>query len=210
MSPGNRSEWIRVSCAALCRIEHAGRFLLLLNQNRRRKGLYVLSPLGGALQVTAPDRLAAFGAVPESPASDDLRLALPLGALPAFRTWFYSGEDRETSPFRELREELVSEAGLLDALDPAQVTCTPLWALEEEALTQRLGQTGLLTHYFLEIYDITFDAAVLGLLLLAPAESGAVWVTAEQIEQGGTVTLHVDGADRVARVRGDPLIRSPS
>jgi len=209
-SPGDRSEWIRVSCATLCRIEHAGRFLLLINQNRRHKGLYVLSPIGGALQVYAPDKLAAFGAMPESSASDELRLNLPVALLPDFRTWFLRSEDRETSPFRELHEELVSESGLLDALEPDQVTCKYLWTLEEEAFTQRLGQTGLLTHYFLEVYDVTFTAAVLGPLLSPPEGGGAAWVTADQIERGDTITLHIDGADRDVRVRGDPLVRPPA
>ena len=38
---------IRVSCAVLCRVEHEGRYLLLINDNRRRRGVYVLSPIGG-------------------------------------------------------------------------------------------------------------------------------------------------------------------
>lgn len=209
-SPGDRSEWIRVSCATLCRIEHAGRFLLLINQNRRHKGLYILSPIGGALRVYAPERLDVFRAVPENPALDDLRLTLPVAALPDFRGWFVRGEDRETSPFRELREELVGESGLLDALDPDEVTCTHLWTLEEEAFTQRQGQTGLLTHYFLEVYDVTFGAAALGPLLVPPEGSGAAWVTADQIARGATIRLHVDGADRDVRVRGDPLVRPPA
>jgi len=123
-SPGARrasggavvTDRIRVSCASLCRIEHEGWFLLLLNADRRRRGLYVLSPVGGALSITGYDRLASFAAIFETPQNDDLRLTLPRAKLPDFREWFYSGQGRERSPFRELREELVDETKLLPTL----------------------------------------------------------------------------------------------
>ncbi len=202
----DRSEWMRVSCAALCRIEHNNRFLLLLNRNRRQKGLYVLTPVGGALAVTNPGVLERFSASLENAASGDLRLTLPQAQLPAFRDWFYAGQDRETSPFRELYEELVSENGLLEDLRPDQVTAEHLWTVEEDAFTQRQGFSGWLTHYFLEIYGVKFrSAAALGPLLIAPPSSGAVWVTREQLEKGGTVTMEFDGAPRTVRVRGDVL-----
>jgi hypothetical protein len=168
------SDWIRVSCATLCRIEHLGRLLLLLNANRREKGLYRLGPVGGALQMFDLARLSAFNASLEDTSSGDLRLAMPRTALPAFRDWFHTGEGRERSPFRELREELVNESKLLAALEPDDVDCRYLWTTEEESLTDRRGQTGLLTHYFMEIYDIKFKtSATLGPLLSAGADSAA-------------------------------------
>jgi len=202
----DRSEWMRVSCAALCRIEHNNKFLLLLNRDRRQKGLYVLTPVGGALLLTNPVALEPFSAILENPASGDLRLTLPQAQLPAFRDWFYASQDREISPFRELHEELVVETGLLAELRPDQVTAEHLWTVEEDAFTQRQGYSGWLTHYFLEIYAVKFrSAAALGPLLIAPPESGAVWVTREQLEKGGTTTLDFDGAPRTVRVRGDVL-----
>jgi hypothetical protein len=204
------SNWIRVSCAALCRIEHLGRLLLLLNANRREKGLYRLGPVGGALQMFDLARLSAFNASLEDASSGDLRLAMPHTALPAFRDWFYTGEGRERSPFRELREELVNESKLLAALEPDDVDCRYLWTIEEESLTDRRGQTGLLTHYFLEIYDIKFKtSATLGPLLSAPPDSGAVWLTLEQIQQPTTVQLTIDGKVREVLVRGKPLVQRP-
>lgn len=204
------SNWIRVSCAALCRIEHLGRLLLLLNANRREKGLYRLGPVGGALQMFDLARLSAFNASLEDVSSGDLRLAMPHTALPAFRDWFYTGEGRERSPFRELREELVNESKLLAALEPDDVDCRYLWTTEEESLTDRRGQTGLLTHYFLEIYDIKFKTSVaLGSLLSAPPDSGAVWLTLEQIQQPATVQLTIDGKVREVLVRGKPLVQRP-
>src|SRR5690606_26689416 len=136
---------IRVSCASLCRIEHEGWFLLLLNADRRRREIYSLSPIGGALTITSYDRLASFAAILETPQNDDLRLRLPRAKLPLFREWFYSGQGRERSPFRELREELVNEAGLLRTLAPDDVAWEHLWTVEEDAYTARSGQDGAFT-----------------------------------------------------------------
>jgi hypothetical protein len=206
----NRSEWIRVSCAALCRIEHVGRYLLMLNRNRREKGVYVLSPIGGALSLFDPLRLIEFGAIPEDPNSADLRLTMRRVLVPDFRAWFLRGEGRERSPFRELQEELVVESGLLRELEPKDVTCTYAWTVEEESFTDRQGQTGLLTHYFLEIYDIKFNTeAALGPLLVAPEESGAIWLPAEQIDRQGAIQLRVDGALRDVQLHGQIVLRPP-
>ena len=198
---------IRVSCAALCRIEHAGRYLLLLNRNRRQKGVYVLSPIGGALALLDPGVLARFEARLEDPASLELRLQMPEAALADFRAWFEHGEGREQSPFRELQEELVHEARLLPSLTPEDVACTPLRTHEERALTNRQGQTGLLTHYFLELYDVRFTTeALLGPLLVPPPESGAVWVTREQIMARQPLRLRFDAQERDVAVRGELLL----
>ncbi|NLE52350.1 MAG: hypothetical protein GX613_13195 [Chloroflexi bacterium] len=201
---------IRVSCASLCRIEHEGWFLLLLNADRRQRGLYVLSPIGGALSITAYDRLAPFAAILETPQNDDLRLTLPRAKLPHFREWFYSGQGRERSPFRELREELVDEASLLPALEPEDVTWEHLWTAEEEAFTKRGGQMGVFTHYFLEVFGVGFtNDAVMSALLAAPSESGARWVTREQIEDAAHINLTVDGAERSVRVNGRAILAPP-
>ena len=210
MSAQNQLEWIRVSCAALCRIEHVGRFLLMLNSKRREKGVYVLSPIGGALSLFDPLRLVEFGAIPEDPKSADLRLTMRRTLLPDFRDWFSRGEGRERSPFRELQEELVVESRLLRELEPEDVTCTYLWTVEEESFTDRKGRTGLLTHYFLEIYDIKFSTeAALGPLLVAPEESGAVWLPAEQIDRYSTIRLSIDGALRDVRLNGQIVLHPP-
>lgn len=201
---------IRVSCASLCRIEHEGWFLLLLNADRRQRGLYVLSPIGGALTITAYDRLASFAAILETPQNDDLRLTLPRGKLAPFREWFYSGQGRERSPFRELREELVDETGLLPSLAPEDVRWEHLWTTEEEAFTARGGQTGALTHYFLEVFGVGFtNDEVLGTLLAAPPESGARWVTRDHIEDGARLALTIDGAERSVRVNGRAILHPP-
>jgi len=197
---------LRVSCAALCRIVHQGRYLLVLNQQRRRWGRYVLTPVGGALTLTEPERLAAFGARPEDPAAADLRLYLPAGALPGFRAWFHSGQGRERSPFRELYEELVSETRLLPALEPDEVSVKLLRTIERREPTDRHGAAGPLTHYFLELYDVRFTSARALAALPDPApDSGAVWLTSAQIA-GGALRLAVDGALRDVTVRASLLL----
>jgi len=204
------SDVIRVSCATLCRIEHHGRFFLIINANRRTKGLYILSPIGGALALFDQSRLAAFGATLNDPDSRDLRLTISRDRLPEFRTWFKSGEGRERTPFRELREELVIESKLLPELDEHDVTCRYLWTIEEESLTNRQGFTGLLTHYFLEIYDVHFtSSAALGPLLALPPESGAAWVTPDEIRARQKVSLRLDGEPRDVQVNAEILLRPP-
>ncbi|MBN1681464.1 MAG: hypothetical protein JW966_14380 [Anaerolineae bacterium] len=205
------SDLIRVSCASLCRIEQDGCLFLLLNTNRRRKGIYTLSPLGGALTLDDPSQLDAFGATPEDPASHDLRFTLSRVSLPAFSAWFYNAAGRERSPFRELQEELVSESGLLDALSPADVTWRYLWTVEEETFTARQGQTGWLTHYFLEIYACTFtNPAVVNALRSVPPASGAAWVAADVVRGRGTLVMDIDGARRDVRVNGYLLLEPPA
>ncbi|MBI5959645.1 MAG: hypothetical protein HY866_12965 [Chloroflexi bacterium] len=205
-----REQWIRISCGCLCRIEHAKKYLLLLNTNLRSKGVYRLSPVGGALSMSDISLVERFKASPENAASLDLRLTMPQSALEYFSAWFYSGQERERSPFREIQEELVEEAKLLPALTPDDVQLDYLWTVEQESLTQRTGQTGTLTHYFLEIYDVKFKRdSYLGPLLAAPPESGAVWVTEEQIKQRGTIRLSFDGALRDVHVFGHLLLQQP-
>ena len=207
----DRSKWLRVSCVALCRIEHSGRYLLLLNRNRRRKGLYVLSPIGGALLFTHPTALAAFGAVPEDPAAHELRILIPPHKLDAFREWFYRGVGRERSPWRELHEELVEESGLLNALAPHEVRIAYSHTVEQAQTTDRQGLTGWLTYYFLEIYDVTFlQPATLRALLSAPPESGALWVEEAQIRRRQTLRMVSDGAERTVQLKVQALLSTPN
>ncbi len=203
----DRKTWWRVSCAAMCRIEHEERYLLLLNRNRRRKGVYVLSPVGGALQFTDLAALEAFDVRLENPAAHELRFAILPLYFPAFRIWFYRREGRERSPWRELYEELVEETALLPTLRPDDVRITFSNTVERTQNTSRQGLTGWLTHYFFEIYDVQcLRADVLGPLLAAPPESGAVWVSEEQIRSARPLSLYFDGAERQVAVNGQILL----
>lgn len=207
----NQADWIRVSCATLCRIAHPSLgYFLLVNRNRQQKGLYILSPIGGALEYEDESILARFNAHPEEPAAQELRLMMPVGQLPAFREWFYSGQGREASPFRELREELVYESKLLPELRAEDVRFTRLWTVERERMTDRRGHTGLLTHYFLEIYAVTFSReAVWGQLIAAPQAQGAMWLSEDQIAGEQPVTMFIDGEQRAVRVNARILLQPP-
>ncbi len=57
----NENTWIRVSCASLCRIEHENRFLLILNAKKKKKGTYMLAPIGGGVELFDKDRIREWG-----------------------------------------------------------------------------------------------------------------------------------------------------
>jgi hypothetical protein len=147
---------IRISCAALCRIEIGDRFLLEINKNRGD----VLTPIGGALEFHEEARtfLESIGAVFQK--GRDLRLVIPTSGLPAFREWFSRKEHRETDPLRELREELIEEHGILPEWPAEEPVISFLRMVELEEATTRKDQAGMLTHYFYEIFSARLPAAV--------------------------------------------------
>lgn len=188
---------LRVSCAALCRIQDdAGRFLLGLNKNRLAQGREIYMPLGGALEYSAPDLLARFDATAEAPGSRDLRLFLPPARMSDFRVWFQRRQERETSPYRELVEELVQEFAVLPALAPGDVRTRYLRTYEGEASSGRSGVYGAWTHYLHEVFEIDIvNPAVRRVLRDVPAASGLRWVTRGEIERGITADDRaVDGS----------------
>jgi len=178
----------RVSCAALCRINDAdGRYLLGLNKNRLAQGREIYMPLGGALEYHAPDLLARFDATPEAPDSQDLRLFMAQTRIPAFRDWFLTRQERETSPLRELVEELVDEFAVLPALLPGDIAARYLRTYEGEATSGRSVSYGAWTHYLHEVFDISFvNPAVLDALLTVPPASGLRWVSEADIVRGAS------------------------
>jgi hypothetical protein len=174
---------IRVSCAALCRIQDdAGRYLLGLNKNRLSQGREIYMPLGGALEFTAPDLLARFEATSEAPGSRDLRLFMPAARVPDFRAWFLARQERETSPLRELVEELVGEFAVLDALTADDVDIRLARTYEGEAASGRRGVAGTWTHYLHEVFQIDItNPPVLATLLAVPPASGLRWLSPHEI-----------------------------
>jgi hypothetical protein len=101
----------------------------------------------------------------------------------------------------------VAESHLLPTLAPEDVGWRYLRTIETEGFTMRRGQTGLLTHYFLEIYAVWFqNDALFARLIDAPPESGAAWVPIETVRQCGTFPLTIDGARRDAAVNGYLLL----
>lgn len=196
--PANADESrVRISCASLCRIQIEGQYLLLLNKNRRQKGIYQLSPVGGALEVDDWSALSEFTFEPEDPASRDLRLSLNVEQLDQFRQWFYARQDRETSPFRELYEELVQESGVLYSLSRDDVAIKYIHTVEDSKQTLRKGLTGQFTYYFFEIYAVSFRTVdVLLRLKSPPSSAGVVLLDEAQARQAEPLPMTFDGAER--------------
>jgi len=178
--------WIRVSCAGLCRIrDEAGRYLLALNHNRLARGVRVYTPLGGGLEYHTPDLPARFDAEPEDPTTRELRLYLPTERFGGFRAWFLRRVERETDPFRELREELVEELGALPRLERADVAFARARVLDAERVTDRTGAQGQITRYLLEIFDVRFKSPAVRAALASPPADGALrWFTPAELDAG--------------------------
>lgn len=199
---------VRISCAALCRIEHRDQYFLMINRNRQQKGLPILTPVGGAIEATNPAVFASMNAIREDNANNDLRLHMDFERLPEFREWFYARQDRELSPFRELHEELVLETGILPQLHEQDVVCKLRTTVEDTRLTNRSGQTGIRTEYFWEIFDVEVVSldALMRLIRTTP-EQGAAWLTQTQIVGHDSVKLSANQTIYNFFVAGDMLFR---
>jgi hypothetical protein len=181
----------------MCRFKVDERYLLVLNRNRRGKGYYELSPVGGAIEVDHLSRLDPFEARPENPASRDLRLRMELDRLDAFRQWFYKRQGRETDPFREIYEELVEETGILAALRREDLRMDFLHIVEDRKPTMRLGLTGVFTHYFFEVFEVKARSPDIQLRLKnPPRDCGVALVDEETARQGNPLTMRIDGQER--------------
>lgn len=181
----------RVSCAGLCVITNAqGHYLLGLNQARLARGKAVYTPIGGALRYHHPYLLQQFAAVQEDATNHDLRLFMPPACVDAFRDWFHSRINRETTPFRELYEELVEEFQLLDWLNPFDVEMKYLHTYENVYLSERSGGS-IATRYFHDIFRVTFcsEAARLAVENAHPS-TGLRWFSYDELVAG----VSADGA----------------
>jgi len=150
------SETIRLSCAALARIEIDGKFLFILNKNSVKVGKPTYGPLGGALEFSEAMRpfLEKLGASFEK--DSDLRLTIPTSNLQEYLDWFYTRTDRETGAAREVYEELVLEENIVK-MEPNTVQETYVKTVTEDKFSNRLGQEGVKTKAVYEIYDVTLD-----------------------------------------------------
>ncbi len=147
---------VRISAANLARIELDDRVLVGLNKKRLNAGKKVYTPFGGALEFYESARpfLVNLGADFEK--GNDLRFVITEEKLPEFEKWFYQQSERESSPYRELREELVDEERVLPDLSKDAINLEYLTTTTERAVTDRPGQEGKVTQRFFEIYSVTF------------------------------------------------------
>ena len=176
---------IRVSAAALAKIEFDNIFLLSINKDRKEAGNIKYTPFGGVLSYEFSIRnfLLDLGAQFERPETHDLRLSLPECNLDKFKEWFYTKSQRETSPFRELYEEFVEEEKVFPRLFKSDVVMDYLRTAEEREVTDKPGQEGKLTQRYLEIYGVKFspDYELIIKNNIKNPESRLVLVTAQEI-----------------------------
>jgi len=169
-----------------------GRYGLLINKNRLKRGERVLTPIGGALELTEQGQanlISKLGLKNEDFEKGlDLRFQLSDDCVGEYVAWFLSGQDRERDPMRELSEEWVEEADLLnvDQLDGA--TWSVVGYAQERVATTRTGQEGKTTFRIAEIYEVHLSPETLEHLeaLANDSECLLQFVTAEEIQQGKT------------------------
>jgi len=175
---------IRISCVGLCRIQDdKQRYLLGLNKNRLQKNTPIFMPLGGSFQYDPPALLDRWDAHSEKQ-NQDLRFFAPLEQVDHIRDWFCDRAEREVTPFRELQEEIVDEYNIVSALTERDVEITFAKLVELERFTNRSGVTGLLTHYFIEVFDVTFTSPMLLKKLHQSAFTHHLyWITRDEIKK---------------------------
>lgn len=219
---------LRVSCASFARVQDKqGRYLLLANKNRRKQGKLILTPMGGAIEMTSAGRDTIKQELLISDTSfekgNDLRFTMDGKNANALRLWFLTRTGRETDPRRELREELVDELRIKQGEQEAAVL-TPndlpdMWQIPtsfagyqtEVARTMRQNQEGALTLRLLEIHDVTLPESVLTKLKTAEQVQPEVslrFVTAEEIAEAQTMDGIAIGS--VAKTLLNPISTIPA
>ena len=193
---------IRISTASFARIrDERGRFALLVNKNRAKKGEVWLTPIGGAIETDAAgvEDLKSLLGIDEAAFKEneavkegkDLRFKMKGADVNVYREWFLERKHRESEPRRELREELVDETGLLEAADIDRLVAEA-YALAGYAATvsetTRVGQEGGTTVRLLEIFDVRLPEESLNRLVKASegGEGQIRFVTEEELALGRT------------------------
>ncbi|MFA4880379.1 MAG: hypothetical protein WC650_02040 [Candidatus Doudnabacteria bacterium] len=184
---------VRVSSALFARIRDSqGRYALLVNKNRAKKGDILLTPIGGAIEATE-EGLQSLQQLLEIEKiafekGNDLRFRMPGKKANEFRAWFLQRQQRETNPIREVVEELVDEAELLKKEDLGELQCDLVGFDTELEETTRIGQEGQMTLRLLEIFEAGLKAEILTKLEELSNQPNAViyFATAEEIQAGQT------------------------
>lgn len=189
---------VRVSAAALAKIEVGDRIALAISKAQLRAGRRVFSPFGGAISVLASGRRfleedlgAVFEELPrvlDGRDEVDLRLSLPSGRISDFERWFRTGEDRETGPEREVCEELV-ETGVIHAFAHeigkagSQMRTQFLGLAHHQGESRRPGREGVVTERYAEVFAVQVQPDWEELLLRAavrPADERTVLLLHEE------------------------------
>ncbi len=148
---------VRLSIAYLFRIKINNQYLLVKSRTRN-----YFQPVGGAFK-TLPGSEKIFKKLKVKPdrlietehgiAKGDLRVNLKGINVIEFLEWFKSKEDRETSPWREFTEELVS-TGILPAHQFRYIDYKFEGTVQSPIITLDSGGKGM---FLFEIYDLVVN-----------------------------------------------------
>ena len=184
---------LRISSASFARIQNGdGRYALLINQDRAKKGKTVLTPIGGAIETTAEgigELKKILDIDNESfEKGNDLRFHMKGAKGNEFREWFLDGKQRELDPTREIIEELIDEAKLLTTEDLEELRHTKAGYATKLAETTRHGQEGQMTLRLLEVFNVELKPEALQKLeaLAKNPEAQIRFVTEKEIKNEQT------------------------
>ncbi len=182
---------VRVSSASFTLIQDsAGKYALLINKNRAKKGELLLTPIGGAIEGTEEGLQELQNILGIDPSAfekgNDLRFKMPGARANEYREWFLNGKGRETDPSREVVEELVEESGLLTTEELESLRCNHAGYNTELEETTRTGQEGQVTLRLLEIFRAELSPEIIGKLqeLATKPDSLVHFVSDEEIIAG--------------------------
>lgn len=152
-----RNREIRISIAYLFRIKVDGKYLLVKSSRRN-----YFQPVGGAFK-TLPGSEVIFEKLDVKPdrlietekgiAKNDLRVFVKGINVIEFIEWFKSKQDRETSPWREFCEELIS-TGILPWKQFRYIDYKYKGTIQTPILNLDSGDKGI---FIYEIYDLVIN-----------------------------------------------------
>jgi len=146
---------IRVSCASFADIRIGDNRVLTINKNRAKRGQRVLTPVGGAIELTLAGQqnlMSLLGLrLSDFEKGLDMRFNMSEDFMDLLRLWFLSRIGRELTPQRETFEELTVETTILRPDNLHGVRFSKLGYQGELGITTRIGQEGQRTLRLVEI-----------------------------------------------------------
>jgi hypothetical protein len=184
---------LRVSCAIFADIKIGERRALLINKGKLDRNVSVLTPVGGVMELT-PRGMFELQNILEIGQSDfekglDMRFNLKSDKINDLISWLLMRKNRDDSPLRELKEELIQETNVLKESDFKGIDFGNPAYQTEIAETDRTGQVGKLTIRLVEIYPTFFTASTMQKLVGSASKPSALirFVTDSEIRTGKTV-----------------------
>lgn len=187
----NSQGTVRLVCAGFCRIRNStGHYLLALSKSQLKYNNLIYRSIGGALEYYVDNLPKQFDALPEDETKRELRWEIPIANIESFKAWFYERRQRETTPFRELKEELVEEMRVLGELDPQDVSMSFNGTHEVSRVSDRFDTKRIYTYYIIEVFNVSFDDPKTKELLNALSSQNInkviYWATSDEINKNKT------------------------